>query len=394
MLTTRAITQKDRSNHDVIMFQLLSGGLMFHEFEYPLMSRNTLKKFIAGQDAQDQNDEGFFIKLKAGLIEIESDPNSDVYEASRYTLPFEICKPTFEKIAELYPKLIKERCERFGEEYHSESEDYDEPLSEEHDLDDTKDTEPIRVSKSKSTEGAIRSGELSHEESGPLEREQIQKDRHSDLQDDEEEQIMVARQHNARAFQSTFSNISMRSGDFPALDEPSGTVSGRAMIDKARRFVEASDGTTSFNADFDGDEVNFRVPQTEKQREHSNAIYMGQIKDAASTFVLNGWYIEEYGGQSYLDFLMHETEERPNIPSYFVAKFNRKHKLDEAMEDLSHLMADVLDDDILLGEYLKDTFSALRETQDEATLKRIEELISSLRARQGDQRRGLGRRHH
>lgn len=122
MLTTRAIARERDSDTDAIMFQILFDGKMFHEFEYPLMSRSVLKMMIAGQDAQDQNDEGFFINLHSGTVGIEINANSDVYESSRYTLSLEVCMPAFEAIAEFYPRLIKEDCERFGGEYHEESE--------------------------------------------------------------------------------------------------------------------------------------------------------------------------------------------------------------------------------------------------------------------------------
>ena len=305
MAIIKIIQKKSRQGHDVIMFQIHLEDQIIAEFEYPLMSRNTLKKFIAGQNAEDQNDEGFFISLKDGIVRIEHDANSDAYEATQYRLRWEDCKPAFEEIAKLYPVLRKANCERFGEEYHSESEEYDEQVKE--DSDEEQEDEPEAL------------GEK-FDRIQQVDADQMLDAFACDLYDPS---IMAARQERISAFQ------------------------------KAHAETVA-----------------------DKQREHLIAISTGRVKDAATIFVLEDLNINQYGGQSFLDFLIAETDQRHVIPHYIVAKLAKGLKK-QAFLELGLLMWQELEEepDGLLAEYLCDTQSLLMETQTGDDLKTVEELF-------------------
>lgn len=56
---------------------------------------------IAGQDAQDDDDAGFFVTTRDGYLKVEIHPTDDL-EPLELTLPLESCKSALEKLLPLY----------------------------------------------------------------------------------------------------------------------------------------------------------------------------------------------------------------------------------------------------------------------------------------------------
>uniref|UniRef100_A0A6C0CHQ1 Uncharacterized protein n=1 Tax=viral metagenome TaxID=1070528 RepID=A0A6C0CHQ1_9ZZZZ len=73
-------------------------------FDWPPMDTNELCKMIAGQEARDQNDEGFFVSVGNGLVEISIQPVCEGLEPTKITLSQAICKPAFEQLLPIYLK--------------------------------------------------------------------------------------------------------------------------------------------------------------------------------------------------------------------------------------------------------------------------------------------------
>jgi hypothetical protein len=99
MLTTRITLRDDRP-----FCELLANGKSFVSFYFPLMETKQLRKMIAGQDAHDQNDDGFYITLKNGVVTIQISvyADSDECNDTKFDLPHAVCKPAFEQLLPLY----------------------------------------------------------------------------------------------------------------------------------------------------------------------------------------------------------------------------------------------------------------------------------------------------
>lgn len=91
------------------MFQLSmtmkpTGTIPILEFEFPLMDTQALKEMIQGIDSEDQNDDGFFIRIEEKMVHIKMyrDSDSEDTQSVDITLPFEVCKQTFIDLLPLY----------------------------------------------------------------------------------------------------------------------------------------------------------------------------------------------------------------------------------------------------------------------------------------------------
>lgn len=91
------------------LFQLTLGTKPFEkatilEFEFPLMNTTVLKEMIEGNDAEDQNDDGFFIRMEDETVSIKIYRESDSSESKSVdiTLPFVVCKQAFLDLLPLY----------------------------------------------------------------------------------------------------------------------------------------------------------------------------------------------------------------------------------------------------------------------------------------------------
>jgi hypothetical protein len=82
----------------------MRNGEPIASFTYPLMATSELRKMIAGQDAEDQNDDGFFIKVRSGVVLIEIEPNTDGgdLDPTKFNLPLEVCQPAFKTLLILH----------------------------------------------------------------------------------------------------------------------------------------------------------------------------------------------------------------------------------------------------------------------------------------------------
>jgi hypothetical protein len=64
---------------------------------------------IAGNDCQEQNDNGFFIEINGGVVIIKIDPhtengdNGETY--TKFTLPHVICRHTFMQLQPIMQRL-------------------------------------------------------------------------------------------------------------------------------------------------------------------------------------------------------------------------------------------------------------------------------------------------
>jgi hypothetical protein len=86
------------------------------------------------------------------------------------------------------------------------------------------------------------------------------------------------------------------------------------------------------------------------------------FKDVAARFILDGWYWNNFAGKSFMDFLTQEADEQWQIPHYFVAGFDRESSRKDMFEDLSLVLRQATEDDILLKGYLELTEDLLKET--------------------------------
>lgn len=103
-LHTRVIVSEGKP-----LFQLTLGTKPFEkatilEFEFPLMNTTVLKEMIEGNDAEDQNDDGFFIRMEDETVSIKIYRESDSSESKSVdiTLPFVVCKQAFLDLLPLY----------------------------------------------------------------------------------------------------------------------------------------------------------------------------------------------------------------------------------------------------------------------------------------------------
>lgn len=103
------------------------------------------------------------------------------------------------------------------------------------------------------------------------------------------------------------------------------------------------------------------------------------FKDVAARFILDDWYYKEYEGQEIMRFLAYETSERWQIPHYFVTAFDHKSARDSTFQDLTWLLREVAEDDILLGEYLNRTEALLKQTLQPEILATVEYMFGIYR---------------
>jgi hypothetical protein len=99
MLTTRITFRAGTP-----FFELCSNGTTISKFYYPLMDTAELRKMIAGQEAQDQNDDGFRISTKGRVVTIEIMMAIDGGDCEyvEFNLPLEVCKPAFDQLLPLH----------------------------------------------------------------------------------------------------------------------------------------------------------------------------------------------------------------------------------------------------------------------------------------------------
>lgn len=112
MLTVE-LNHRSTETKEIMMLILSIDDHPFHKFEWPYMYTKNLLKMIEGKDTQDQNDEGFFVTLKDGTFDIVCEPNSDVYEASTYTLSHDQLEEVLKEMLPIYRKID----EKIGQEY-------------------------------------------------------------------------------------------------------------------------------------------------------------------------------------------------------------------------------------------------------------------------------------
>jgi len=122
MISTQAVLTDGRDDRfDAIMFKVLCGKTQILEFEWPVMSRETLKSIIETGDGDDQDDDGFRIELQDGKAHITINHQPDVTNDITITLPFEACVETFRSMLPMYKRIRQARNEAYGEEYEQES---------------------------------------------------------------------------------------------------------------------------------------------------------------------------------------------------------------------------------------------------------------------------------
>lgn len=103
------------------------------------------------------------------------------------------------------------------------------------------------------------------------------------------------------------------------------------------------------------------------------------FEKVAARFILDDWYMKEYEGQSFYRFLSHETDERWQLPHYFVTALDRESGQKSALGDLASFLEEVAENDILLGSYLAKTEVLLQQTLKPDVLKTVEEMFTIYR---------------
>ena len=93
-----------------IRFTIELNGAPIASFKFPLIYPPTFDALIAGRNCREQDDEGFFITLKDGIITFEIDPREAVGndEYTIFKLPLEVCRPAFVELQPIMKRLWPE----------------------------------------------------------------------------------------------------------------------------------------------------------------------------------------------------------------------------------------------------------------------------------------------
>lgn len=103
MLTTSI--SEPRPGH--VRFAIELGGVSVASFRFPLIYPLTFEEILAGRNCREQDDEGFFITLKDGIITIEIDPRENITIDGYvvFKLPLEVCRDSFVALHPIMTRL-------------------------------------------------------------------------------------------------------------------------------------------------------------------------------------------------------------------------------------------------------------------------------------------------
>lgn len=110
----------------------------------------------------------------------------------------------------------------------------------------------------------------------------------------------------------------------------------------------------------------------------ANIIYNKDwVKDACFIFCTENM-ADHY--DSFLDFLMQETDQRPNLPLYFFSLFEKDYLVEKGFSNLGLFLYQIVDDEsmnYLLTGYMEDTRALLESLPCEETLKDIRKVFDA-----------------
>ena len=103
MLTTSI--SEPRPGH--VRFAIELNGVSVASFIFPLIYPPTFDEILAGRNCREQDDEGFFISLKDGIITIEIDPRENITIDGYvvFKLPLEACRASFVALHPIMTRL-------------------------------------------------------------------------------------------------------------------------------------------------------------------------------------------------------------------------------------------------------------------------------------------------
>ena len=90
-----------------IRFAIKIYGVDIATFIFPLIYPPTFDALLAGKNCWEQDDDGFFVSLKDGIVTIKIDTrdSNGADEYTVFTLPLEVCRPAFVEIQPIMKRL-------------------------------------------------------------------------------------------------------------------------------------------------------------------------------------------------------------------------------------------------------------------------------------------------
>jgi hypothetical protein len=84
----------------VVKLEGKTEDVLIASFEFPWIDTDYFSSFILGMDSEEQNDDGFYMKLKDGIVTFEIEPNTDGgnYKPVKICVPYEACGTLFEDL--------------------------------------------------------------------------------------------------------------------------------------------------------------------------------------------------------------------------------------------------------------------------------------------------------
>ena len=100
-IQTRPNPNTDQDYDTLITFKVCDGLYTITTFGYPIMDKKCLRDLIAGNNTNDQDDEGFNISLSEGVVQISINRDCE-HETTVFKFPHKVCLNAFEQIMNIY----------------------------------------------------------------------------------------------------------------------------------------------------------------------------------------------------------------------------------------------------------------------------------------------------